>query len=414
MKVCIQINAALNYGSTGRIAENIAKSVENAGWDSYIVHGPRYVKPSSIKSICTESSFEEKLHGIKSFFEDGHGLGSKRSTLRVINEIRKIDPDIIHLHNIHGYYLNYPILFGFLKEYKKPIIWTFHDCWNFTGHCAYFDMVKCEKWKSKCYGCPQIYSYPKSIVDNSSRNYDLKKKSFTGIDNLTIVPVSNWLSDIIGESFLGGYERRVIYNGIDTNCFCIKNKTSEIRKKYNLGNKFIILGVASPWSNRKGFVDFVKLSKMLDANYVILLVGLSDKQIKSLPPNIIGICRTDSVDSLADLYSSADIFLNLTYEDNFPTTNLEAMSCGTPVLTYKTGGSPEAISSETGFVVRQGDLCEVKDIIEKFNNVDRNAYSDICRKRVIENFKKEDRYKEYVDLYNEMLNIKNKYVSIQR
>jgi len=403
LKRLLQINTTLNYGSTGRIAENIGLLANQSGFDTYMAHGPRCINPSALKSICAETSLGEKIHGIGTRLFDKHGLMSRQSTQKLISEIIKIKPDIIHLHNIHGYYINYQILFSFLKEYNCPIVWTLHDCWSFTGHCAHFDLIGCDKWKTECNHCSQKGEYPKSYVDFSSRNFNLKKEAFTGCDNLTIVPVSYWLEDLVKESFLRGYKTKVIHNGIDIDKFSVCNNAEEMRAKYGITAKYVILGVASPFTQRKGFFDFISLSQMLPEEYCLVMVGLNAEQKKNLPGNIIGIERTQDVNELASLYSCADVFVNLTYEDNFPTTNLEAMACGTPVITYNTGGSPESLDDMTGIVVEKGNIREAKNAISAICSKGKSEYINSCRNRAVQFFNNKDRFMEYIDLYNELL-----------
>lgn len=404
LKRLLQINTTLNYGSTGRIAENIGLLANQSNFDTYVAHGPRCINPSALKSICAETSLGEKIHGIGTRLFDKHGLMSRQSTQKLISEIIKIKPDIIHLHNIHGYYVNYQILFSFLKEYNCPVVWTLHDCWPFTGHCAHFDLIGCDKWKTECNHCPQKGEYPKSYIDFSSRNFNLKKEAFTGCDNLTIVPVSYWLGNLVKESFLRGYKTKVIHNGIDTDKFsACNNNPEETRVKYGITAKYVILGVASPFNKRKGYPDFISLSHMLPEEYCIILVGLTAEQKKNLPRNIIGIERTQDVNELASLYSCADVFVNLTYEDNFPTTNLEAMACGTPVITYNTGGSPESLDDTTGIVVEKGNLKETWNAISAICSKGKSEYVNACRNRAVQSFNNKDRFKEYIDLYNELL-----------
>ncbi len=398
-------NSTRNFGSTGRIAESIGIMANNSGFDAYIVHGPRCINPSALKYICVETYFGEKLHGIETRLFDAHGLGSVYATHKLIRKIRRIKPDIIHIHNIHGYYINYIILFSFLKEYNAPVVWTLHDCWSFTGHCSHFDLIGCDKWKTECGKCPQKNEYPKSYTDFSRRNYKLKKKAFTGCSNLTIVPVSHWLENLVKESFLKDYRTKVIYNGIDTDVFSIRNNADGVRAKYGIKSKYIVLGVASPFTQRKGFDDFIELSKMLPEEYGIVMVGLNSEQKKQLPENIVGIKRTQDVSELASLYSCADVFVNLTYEDNFPTTNLEAMACGTPVVTYRTGGSPEALDVETGIVVEKGNLAGVCDAVAAVCRNGKASYVEACRNRVVRLFNKNDRFREYIDLYDTLLGI---------
>ena len=399
----LQINTTSNYGSTGRIVEGIGELAKKAGWDSYLIHGPRYVNPSQLDTICSENRLDEIFHGINSLFFDAHGLGSKKATKRVVRCIELINPDIIHLHNIHGYYINYPILFQFLKSFGKPLVWTFHDCWNFTGHCAYFDLVKCNKWQNECTDCPNSKGYPKSFIDNSRRNYQLKKESFQGIENLIVVPVSQWLSNLLDNSFFLQYEKKVIYNGIDINAFTPVSNSNLIRNLYNLQDKFVIICVASPWTERKGFKDILKLSSIIPDDSVIVMIGVSAKQKKILPQNIIGIERTDNINQLAHFYSESDLFFNPTWEDNFPTTNLEALACGIPVVTYNTGGSPEAITKDTGFVVKQGDYYAVLNIIDLVRSKGKQYFISKCRNRAVNFYNRDSRFKEYINLYYSIL-----------
>lgn len=397
-----QINVTANSGSTGRIAEQIGETAQRNGWNSVIAYG-RYANlgTSEHVKICNKQTIYYNVLIARLF--DCDGLIAKHSTLQLIKKIQEVRPDIIHLHNIHGYYVNYPMLFSFLKEYKVPIVWTLHDCWSFTGHCSHFDLIGCDKWKTECSHCPQKGEYPKSYTDFSRRNFRLKKKSFTNCENLTIVPVSYWLDSLVKESFLKEYNTRVIHNGIDVNVFSVKDDVLKIREKYNITSKYIVLGVASPFGKRKGFSDFLTLSEILSDEYCIVMVGLSHEQKTCLPNNIVGIERTQDVNELASLYSSADVFVNLTYEDNFPTTNLEAMACGTPVITYNTGGSPEALDAATGIVVEKGNIWEAKNAISAICSKGKAEYVNACRKRAVQFFNNKDRFMEYIGLYNELL-----------
>ena len=312
----------------------------------------------------------------------------------MISKIKDINPDIIHLHNIHGYYINYLLLFDFLKEWGGNVIWTIHDCWAFTGHCAYYDYAKCEKWTKLCYDCPELKSYPKSLwKDNSKQNYIMKKKTFLHLPKLTLVPVSYWLENEISKSFLGDYSIHTIHNGIDTQIFHPQNK--DILSNKNI----IILGVASVWDRRKGLMDFFKLRSILPKEFQIVLVGLSDNQISCLPPGVKGVKRTDSLNELVKLYDMADIFINPTYEDNFPTTNIEALSCGTPVITYNTGGSTEAIDNDTGIIVEKGDVLGLARAIDIILNTQDKYTSSLCRQRAVKNFDKCNQFSKYLNLY---------------
>ena len=403
MPKIVQINSTLNWGSTGRIAEEIGQILIDEGSESYIAYG-RYVNQSLSENIKIGNKWDVYHHVLQTRLFDRHGLASRKATRQLIKRIKEINPDIIHLHNIHGYYLNYPILFEYLASSRIPVVWTLHDCWSFTGHCAHYMGINCTKWKTQCRNCPQKDSYPSSLLfDNSKNNFLFKQKYFQSVDNLTLVPVSSWLVNELQKSFLHKVPSCIIHNGIDINIFC---PLPSIKSKLNLYNSFLILGVSSVWTERKGLSDFVELRKLLPKNYSIVLIGLTSKQIKVLPEGIIGIERTNNVEELAAYYSSADVFFNPTWEDTFPTTNLEALACGTPVITYRTGGSPEAIDEHTGFVVEPGNLEEAVRVMEQIKSVGKNKYTQACRERAVKNFNKKDRYADYLQLYNKILNSK--------
>jgi glycosyltransferase involved in cell wall biosynthesis len=402
MPTLLQINVVANYGSTGHIAEEIGNLAIKLGWKSYIAYG-RLANDSNSTLIKIGNKNAIRIHGIQTLLFDNHGLSSRKETERFIKKIEEVRPDIIHLHNIHGYYLNYRILFEYLSTIETPIVWTLHDCWLYTGHCAYYSFLNCMKWQTLCMNCPAKHAYPRSLfLSRATQNYKDKQVAFTSISNkrMTVVPVSNWLEKELKQSFLNKYNIEVIHNGIDIDIY----KPSTIDKSiYGIDNRFVILGVANVWDNRKGFSDFLKLSKKISSDMVIVLVGLSKKQIASLPNNIIGISRTESQQQLVELYSLANVFVNLTWEDNYPTVNLEAIACGTPAITYNTGGSPESITPDTGFVVEQGNLEKVCDIINMIKKQGKEQYSQKCREFAVGNFNAKDRYKEYADLYTKML-----------
>ena len=280
-----------------------------------------------------------------------------------------------------------------------------HSCWQFTGHCGYFDYVGCERWKTGCNHCPNKRVYPSSIfIDRSNKNWNEKKRLFLSVKNLTLVPVSNWLSELVDASFLKDLPRKVIHNGIDIRAFDICSDHQIICNKYHLRDAFTILGVASPWSQRKGYDDFVRLRRVLPSEYQIVMVGLSEDQITSLPDGIIGLKRTESRDELAQLYSACDLFFNPTYEDNFPTTNIEALACGTPVVTYRTGGSVEAVDENTGFVIDQGNYEMLPSIINIVVSKGKSYYQKACRERAEQLYDKDKCFEQYIDLYERILN----------
>mgnify|MGYP000861903869 CR=1 FL=1 len=402
----LQIDIACNAFSTGRIVEGIGEEVLLSGGDSYVAYG-RYSQPSQSLSIRIGNDLDAIFHLVLTRLFDKHGLGSRRATKMFLNIVTMIKPDIIHLHDIHGYYLNYPVLFRFIKEHGIPVVWTHHSCWAFTGHCAHFDKIDCIKWKTLCQDCTLIRDYPASyFIDNSKRNYLKKKSIFTSIDRIENVAVSKWMEALIRESFLKIFPVRTIYNGIDTKVFMPKK--NEVKKTFQIEDKFLILGVAAKWTKEKGLYDFFKLSKYLDKKeFAIMLLGLESAQIKELPKGIIGIRKIDNVQKLAEYYSAADLFLNPTWQDTFPTTNLESLACGTPVITYDTGGSGEGISKDTGFVTKKGDIQSIIDIIKNVKKTGKQCYSEACRNRVITLFRQEDRFKEYLSLYKEILETKH-------
>ncbi len=403
MPTLLQFNAALNKGSTGRIVEQIAALARENGWVTYTVHGARYQSPSQMYSIQSVSLLQENLHALRSFLFDAHGLGSRFSTEKVISKIDKIRPDLVHLHNIHGYYLNYEVLFDYLRNAGIPIVWTLHDCWAMTGHCVHFDAIQCNKWKIGCDICPARSGYPKSLLlDNSKRNYILKKKYFTSIPKMVIVPVSHWLEHIVKQSFLKDYPVNVIYNGVDVDIF--KPTNNELRKKLGLIDKFVLLGVATAWHKNKGLYDYIELSRKLPMNYKIVLIGVDRELKKKLPNTILGIERTNDQKELAEYYSMADVVLNLSYEESFGLTTVEGFACGTPSIVYNRTASPELITFDTGCIVEAGNIDEIVASIKDIKQKGKLSYKDACRQRAMKYFNKDDKFKEYLELYNSMIN----------
>ena len=392
MKV-LQINTVCGRGSTGRIATDLADLLNADGHECRIAYG-RYNAPLAYKdsSICIGTHWDYKLHGVKTRLFDAHGFGSKKATKDFLRWVKEYDPDVIHLHNIHGYYINFELLFSYLKEAGKPVIWTLHDCWSFTGHCSHYTAVDCDKWKTQCSKCPQKRQYPASyLCSNAKNNYERKKAAFSGISNLTIAVPSNWLAEQVSNSFLREYPVRVLHNGIDLSVFCPTQ--GSFREENGLVGKQILLCVANGWGPRKGLDDVIKLSSMLEAHQKLVMVGLTENQIQNLPENIIGIQRTSSVKELAEIYTAADIFLNATMEDTFPTVNLEALACGTPVITYRTGGSPETIDKTCGIVTEQNTPEALYAAIKQIQCTEVDCL------HWAKNFDKWQRFQEYMTLY---------------
>lgn len=403
MPKLLQICVEGNTGSTGRMAEAIGRFVIKSGWDSYIAYG-RFPRTSESKIIKIGSPVDVFLHGIQTRLFDRHSLGSSKATRKLIKDIDSISPDIIHLHHLHGYYINIQILFDYLSTLSIPVVWTFHDCWSITGHCCHFDYVQCKKWKQECYDCSQKHEYPASFFfDRSKKNYYLKKQLFNSVKNLTVVSVSKWLDSIVQESFLNAVQREVIYNGVNTDTFNLNGEILAIREKYGIENKFLILGVAKPWSEHKGFQDFIELSKYLDDESIIALVGLNSKQRKKLSNNVIAIEETENQRGLKDLYVASDLFMNLSVEETFGLTTAEALSCGTPAVVYNATACPEIVDENTGFVVTKGDIKGLLKAIAQVKLNGKKVYSKNCRDRVLKLFNCEKQYTQYFELYSSLI-----------
>ena len=404
MPKVLQISIEVNSGSVGRIAEQIGETLLEKGWSSFITYA-RNNNSSKSEVLRIGSKYEVYLSALKSRIFDNDGFNSKLVTKRLINDIKRIKPDIIHLHHLHGYFINVEILFKYLKESKVPVIWTFHDCWSFTGHCAYFDFVGCEKWKVECNNCEQKGEYPKSLLlDRSQQNFINKKRIFNSLSDLTIVSVSKWLHGKVNESFLKNCDSRIIYNGVDLQRFYPKESRAEIDNLYKTKGKYLLLGVATTWDSRKRLVDFIELSKILDDSFAIILIGLSKEQLKEIPENIIGLNRTESQDELCSFYSASDLFLNLSVEETFGLTTAEALACGVPSVVYNATACPELVDEETGFVIEKKNLNKLVQTIEMSKKLGKSHFSVSCRKRAVSLFDKNERFLEYFNLYNEILN----------
>lgn len=393
MKV-FQINTCGNL-STGGLAVEIARGLIRRGDDSIVAYARNEIA-QDVPCYKIGNQFDVLFHAVMTRLTDRTGFFSKNATCKLIDEIKGYNPDIIQLHNLHGYYLNIQMLFDFLKEYQKPVVWTLHDCWAFTGHCAYFDYVQCEKWKEECYKCPNRLQYPKSFIDNASENYEKKKSLFTSVTNLTLVVPSVWLMERVEKSFLQSFPVKVVYNGIDLEQFNYEVKKMQFRQKNHIDDKIIILGVASVWSERKGLETFVQLSKRLPEPYRIVLVGLNAKQKKKLPPNIIGIERVESKKELAEIYADADIFLNPSKEETFGLTTIEALACGTYSIVLRDTACAEIAELNGGKVV-DGTIESIERAIYSANKV-------IDKPQIDERlFSKEVYVEKMLDIYNHCL-----------
>lgn len=391
MKV-LQINAVSGMGSTGKIVEDVSNILSEQNIENIILYS--YGTTKHKQSIKYMSDFQVKFNAGIAKILGNYGFNSFFATKKLIAEIKKFKPDVIHLHNLHGHNVHYKHLFEYLKKQDIKLFWTFHDCNAFTGYCMHFDYIKCEKWKEDCKNCPQARQYSK-IIDKSSWIFNEKKKAFLGDLDLTIISPSNWLEKLVRQSFLQKYPILVINNGINLDIF--KPTQSDFREKHNLLGKKVMLGSAMGMDERKGFQYFLELSNIIDDDCKIVLVGLNEAQISKLPKNILGISRTNNQKELAEIYTSADIFINPTLEDNFPTVNLEALACGTPIITFNTGGSVESVFDGIGAIVEQGDI---KALYEKFLEIcDFDDISDKCVEIARKKYNKNDRYSDYIKLY---------------
>lgn len=393
--ILLQINLSANVGSVGRIAEEIGILAIEQGWDSVIAYG-RVAGTSESKLIRIGNKWDMYEHIVETRLFDNHGLASRRATKDFVKKLEELKPDIIHLHNIHGYYLNYPILFNYLNKTNIPIVWTLHDCWAFTGHCGHFITVNCEKWKTGCVNCPISHcEYPKSFQDRSAKNYELKNTVFSSNHNLHLVTVSDWLAGLVKQSFLQDKDLRVINNGIDLSIF----KPIFIKRD----GLFRILGVANLWSDIKGVDDYLKLSQFLKPDERLIMLGVDEKLKKKMPDNIVCISKTRSAVELAEWYNKADVLLSLSKGETFGLTIAEALSCGTPAIVYKNTAQPEIVAEGCGFVVPSGDVEDVYECISKVKELGRNYFSKACRERAEKNYDKRKRYGDYLALYDELL-----------
>lgn len=392
----LQLNVTANWGSTGRIAEGIGQAALNRGWDSYIAYG-RNMNPSNLQLIKVGNKLDVYAHYVRNRLLDGEGLGSKKPTNQLIKYIDQVKPNVIHLHNIHDHWLNYPILFDYLRKTNLPVVWTFHDYWAFTGGCAYFEKANCHKWKTGCGKCP----LNKNLIDCSKENFNRKIDCINSIKNkLSIISVSNWVDSLVTASKLQYANKKVIYNGVD-----VTTLHPILSSRSGFNNKKVILGVANIWSESKGLKDYIKLRKLLDDRYIIVLVGLTNNEINQLPSGIIGLKRTNNLDELAKLYSRADVLVSFSRHETFGMTLAEAFACGTPAIAYDVTALPEVISKDTGFIVPLRDIEKVKDSVEKICSLDsdKTRISENCRKRAINLFNEKIQFNKYVDFYESLL-----------
>lgn len=395
MKI-VQINATCGSGSTGKICVDISRLLTDKNIENYIIYsGKKSTYPLGI--YCGDSK-EIKIQALRSHLFGLYGFNSIQITKRMLKKLDEIEPDVVHLHNLHGHNCNLKMLLDYLRAHHIKIFWTFHDCWAFTAYCPHFAMDKCDKWKDGCHDCHRYREYT-FFFDRSRELYNKKKKASEGLD-LTIVTPSQWLADLVKQSFFKNYPVKVINNGIDLGIF--KTTPSDFRAKHGIPNdKYIVLGVAFGWGVRKGLDVFIELSKRLDKEkYQIILVGTDEKIDKQLPSNIISIHRIQNQKELAEIYTAADVFANPTREEVFGLVNVEALACGTPGVTFDAGGSPECYDETCGSVVPCDDIDAMeKEIIRICEDKPFSAGDCI---KYAKNFNIQKKYREYLKLYGEI------------
>lgn len=399
MKV-LMINTVCGFGSTGSICVDIAAVLEKQGHECYIAYGQGNTTYDKTFKIGT--TLENHLHNLGSRITGKQGYFTKKGTLKLIEFIKEYKPDVIHLHNLHGNYINLKLLFTYLSEFDKSVVWTLHDCWAFTGKCSHYTDVACYKWQSHCDHCPQVKKYPPSLFFDRSRTmFADKREWFNSVKNLVIIPVSNWLAEEVGKSFLRSHSIKTIYNWVNHDVF--KSRSEDIKEEYGISkNKFIILGVSASWSSTNNKLkDFIELSKIISEDMQIVLVGKANT--KDIPSSIIHIPYVYGVNELAKIYSNADVYVHLSTEDTFGKVIAEAMSCGTPVIVYNATACPEIVGEGCGYVVERRDLIEINKRLHIIKEKGKNQYSKKCRNYVVENFDFERNIIKTIDIYKDCI-----------
>lgn len=407
MPKLLQINVSANYGSTGKISEQIGLVAQTKGWNCYQVYA--YGQPSAMKLIPTGGNLNRYLHFGEQRIFDNEGLASRLVTKRVVERIKVLRPDIIQLHNIHDHYINYRILFEYLNSTDIPVVFTIHDFWPITGHCFHFIGADCNRWKEEgCHDCPMAHDFPNNFFSRAKKNYELKKRLFAANKNLHLVAVSQWVGDLMKESFLGDKEMTVIPNGIDTNLFTptLDIPGSKIVSEFKQATegKFVILAVAGRWDvGDKRLEDYIEMSKMLSDDEVIVLVGVNDNIKANLPSKIIGLRRTEVPQELAAIYTISDVLISLSGSETFGLTIVEAYACGTPAVVYKNTAQPSLITSETGLVARNKDVDDSYDKVQVIKSKGKAYYSENCIKLARGQYDREKCYEEYYKLYESLI-----------
>lgn len=400
MKV-LQINSVCGIRSTGRICTDIADVLRASADECRIGYGRSRV-PEQYRPIAVPigGRLNTILHGLGSRLFDNTGFYSAFATRKFLKWVDGYRPDIVHLHNIHGYYLNIKLLFKYLKKKNVPVVWTLHDCWAFTGHCSHFAAQDCQQWQQQCCHCPLRKEYPASLLlDNSRGNYRRKKKLFGDMPNMHIVTPSDWLGHCVKRSFLQQYPVTTIQNGVDLSLF--KPTESDFVQRYGLQGKKLVLGVASAWSEHKGLRKFYRLAELLGPDYQVVLVGLTADQLQELPADVMGIVRTNSIQELAQLYTAAYVHVSMSLEETMGLTVIEANACGTPVVVFDRTALPEIVTPETGVVLQECTPEAVAKILLE-TGFSKDRYAEKCIAHAGQ-FEKQKMYSQYIELYRSIL-----------
>lgn len=391
MKVA-QINATCGSGSTGKICLSVSKLLNERAVGNVIFYSQGMSDYS--KGIKFSTDRYKKIQALKSRICGNWGFNSKMATRRLISELEHFAPDIVHIHNIHAHDCDLDMLLPYLKEKRIKVFWTFHDCWAFTGYCTHFLMENCDKWKTECRNCVKWREYS-WIFDRSNMLFQKKKTLLDDLD-ITLITPSDWMAKTVKQSFLSQKEIVVIHNGINLDVF--KPSRSNFRDRYDLQGKKIVLGVAFNWGYAKGLDVVNKLANMLDEEYAIVLVGTTPAVDKQLSPRIICIHKTDDQAQLADIYSAADVFINPTREENYPTVHLESIACGTPVISFDVGGCKETIPEGCGECVSCGDVEEMERAIIRWCS-NAVAHAQSFDREYIARMDEKECFRKYIDLY---------------
>ncbi|MDR2505583.1 MAG: glycosyltransferase [Oscillospiraceae bacterium] len=409
-------------GSHGAITRELAVGASAAGYSPIAAYS-RGNPPGEFASVRIGSDMDMRLAGLTTRLRDNHGFANARATRRFLSKLDEIKPDLLHLHNLHGYYINVEMLFSYIKKNELPAVWTLHDCWAFTGHCSHFVRANCDKWRTLCHACPMKREYPASLLlDNSERNYRRKRSAFTNVPNLRIVAPSDWLAENVRRSFLRDYPLSVIPNGVDTNAFTPSDEMMGAMHSttHCVVKDGSILSIAAPFDERKGFTDIIETAKLLP-NKRFILIGLTDKQKKLLPSNAEGYGRINDRAQIIRFCRKASLLLNATYEDTYPTVNMEAIACGTPAVSYNTGGCAEQqglslqsaalsgrrfIQTQVGAIVNEKSPAALAEAIAQTElSFARPDASELLHLFSLKHFDRNKAVSAYVDIYKEGLGI---------